>query len=65
MQDPEYIKFFFKSMSSDSVKVTVEDVIRMLRLFNLSENLAEEYVERTAGIHRAQSFNLDQLTEVL
>jgi hypothetical protein len=53
MQDPEYIKFFFKSISSDGVKVTIEDVRKMLRQFNLNESLAEEYVERTSGIHRA------------
>jgi hypothetical protein len=45
--------------------VTVEDVARMLRHFNLNESLASEYVERTSGIHRAQSFTMDQLQEVL
>ena len=65
MQDPDYIKFFFKSISSDGQKVTVEDVRRMLKQFNLIESLAQEYVERTSGIHRATSFNLAQLQEVL
>ena len=41
------------SISSDGVKVTIEDVRKMLHQFNLNETLAEEYVERTSGIHRA------------
>lgn len=30
MQDPEYLLFFFKSMSSDGKIVTVEDMRRVL-----------------------------------
>ena len=59
MQDPAYIKFFFKSISSDGVNVTVADVRKMLQDFKMSEALAEEYVERTAGLAKAKSFTLD------
>jgi hypothetical protein len=38
---------------------------KMLRESNLSEALAEEYVERTAGVAKAKFFTLDHLTEVL
>lgn len=65
MQDPVYIKFFFKSVSSDGQKVTIDDMRRLLRSFKLQENLAEDFIERTAGISKARSFNLEQLTEVL
>ena len=37
----------------------------MLRHFNLNESLASEYVEHTYGNHKAQSFSLDQLEEVM
>jgi hypothetical protein len=59
MQDPAYIKFFFKSISADGVNVTVADVRKMLQDFKMSESLAEEYVERTAGLAKAKSFTLD------
>jgi hypothetical protein len=65
MQDPVYIKFFFKSISGDGLRVTIDDLQRLLRSFKLNEGLAEEYVERTAGIAKARFFTLDQLTEVL
>ena len=65
MQDPAYIKFFFKSISGDGKTVTVQDVRRMLQDFKMNEALAEEYVERTAGLAKAKSFTLEQLSEVL
>lgn len=65
MQDPDYVKFFFKSISSDGVQVTIPDMRRMLAEFKMDEALAEEYVERTAGLTKAKSFTLEQLTEVL
>jgi hypothetical protein len=37
----------------------------MLRESNLNESMAEEYVERTAGVAKAKYFTLDNLTEVL
>ena len=65
MQDPDYIKFFFKSISSDGRTVTVSDMRKMLADFKLDVASAEEFIERTAGLQKAKSFNLDQLSEVL
>ncbi len=65
MQDPSFVKFFFKTISSDGVQVTVLDMRKMLRESNLNESMAEEYVERTAGVAKAKYFTLDNLTEVL
>ena len=65
MQDPDYIKFFFKSISSDGQTVSILDMRKMLRDFKLNEQLAEEYVEKTAGMSKAKQFTLEQLTEVL
>jgi hypothetical protein len=59
MQDPIYIRFFFKSISSDGVKVTIDDMRSMLISLNLNESQAEDYVERTAGVSKARSFNLE------
>ena len=65
MQDPDYVRFFFKSISSDGAQVTVPDMRRLLAEFKMDESLAEEYVERTAGLTKAKSFTLEQFTEVL
>ena len=54
MQDPDYIKFFFKSISSDGQTVSILDMRKMLRDFKLNEQLAEEYVEKTAGMSKAK-----------
>ena len=59
MQDPEYVIFFFKSMSSDGKIVTTADMRKMLAEFKMNEALAEEYVERTAGIAKAKFFTLE------
>lgn len=50
MQDPDYIKFFFKSISSDGRTVTVSDMRKMLADFKLDVASAEEFIERTAGL---------------
>ncbi|CDW76108.1 UNKNOWN [Stylonychia lemnae] len=65
MQDQEFIKIFFKSISSDGRVVTIEDMRRMLRELRQDETKAEEYVERTAGLSKAKQFSLDQITEVI
>ena len=65
MQDPEYVKFFFKSISSDGKTVTIPDMRKMLSESKMDASLAEEYIERTAGLAKAKFFTLDQLTEVL
>ena len=65
MQDPEYVKFFFQSMSSDGKVVSVEDIRKVLKEFKMNDNLAEEYVERTAGMSKAKYFTLEQLSEVI
>lgn len=50
MQDPDYIKFFFKSISSDGRTVTVADMRKMLADLKMDVGSAEEYIERTAGL---------------
>ena len=65
MQDPQFVQFFFKTISGDGKTVTVADMRKMLRDSKLNEALAEEYVERTAGVAKAKLFTLEQLTEVL
>lgn len=52
-------------MSGDGKTVTISDMRKMLRDSKLNESLAEEYVERTAGVAKAKYFILEQLTEVL
>lgn len=59
MQDSEFIKIFFKSISSDGKLVTIEDIKRMLKELHLDESKAEEYVERTAGMSKSKYFTLD------
>lgn len=65
MQDQEFIKIFFKSISSDGELVTIEDMRKMLRELRQDETKAEEYVERTAGMSKSKFFTLEQLTEVI
>ena len=65
MQDQDFIKIFFKSISSDGQTITIEDMRRMLKELNLDEGKAEEYIERTAGMSKAKSFTLEQMTEVI
>ncbi len=57
--------FFFKTLSGDGKIVTIHDMRKMLKDSKLNEELAEEYVERTAGATKAKFFTLEQLTEVL
>ncbi len=59
MQDSEFIKIFFKSISSDGKVVTIEDVRRMLKELRQDESKAEEYVERTAGMSKSKYFTLE------
>lgn len=60
MQDAEYIRFFFKSVSSDGKVVTIADMRKVLNEFKMpGDSLAEEYVERTAGLAKAKHFTLD------
>jgi len=65
MQDQEFIKIFFKSISNDGKTVTVDDMRRMLKELKQDENRAEEYVERTAGMSKAKYFTLEQMSEVI
>ena len=44
MQDPQFVQFFFKTMSGDGKIVTIHDMRKMLRDSKLNEELAEEYV---------------------
>lgn len=53
------MQFFFKTISGDGKTVTINDMRKMLRDSKLNESLAEEYVERTAGIAKAKFFTLD------
>ena len=59
MQDKSYVQFFFKSMSSDGKVVTIQDIKKVLKEFKMDDSLAEEYVERTAGMSKAKYFTLD------
>jgi hypothetical protein len=59
MQDNEYILFFFKSMSSDGKTVTINDMRRILKEFRMDQSLAEDYVERSAGMSKAKYFTLE------
>ena len=52
-------------MSADGQSVTVEDMRRVLRELGQDEGRAEEYVERTAGMSKAKSFSLEQMSEVI
>ena len=65
MQDQDFIKIFFKSISNDGRVVSIDDMRRMLRELRQDETKAEEYIERTAGMSKAKGFNLEQLTEVI
>ena len=65
MQDPQFVQFFFKTVSGDGKTVTISDMRKMLKDSKLNESFAEEYVERTAGVAKAKHFTLDQLTDVL
>lgn len=38
---------------------------KILREFRMDPSLAEEYVERTAGMSKAKGFTFDQLSEVI
>ncbi len=59
MQDPLFVQFFFKTISGDGKTVTINDMRKMLRDSKLNESLAEDFVERTAGIAKAKFFTLD------
>jgi hypothetical protein len=61
MQDLEFTKIFFKSLSNDGQKVTVDDMQKVLRELKMREEVAsaEEYVERTVGQEKARAFNID------
>ena len=53
------MQFFFKTMSGDGKIVSVHDMRKMLKDSKLNEELAEEYVERTAGATKAKHFTLE------
>ena len=61
MQDPEFTKFFFKSMSGDGRRVTAEDMKKTIADLRMKDEVAsaQEFVEKTAGKSMAPSFTLD------
>eukprot|EP00350_Pseudokeronopsis_sp_OXSARD2_P001960 CAMPEP_0170550150 /NCGR_PEP_ID=MMETSP0211-20121228/8210_1 /TAXON_ID=311385 /ORGANISM="Pseudokeronopsis sp., Strain OXSARD2" /LENGTH=61 /DNA_ID=CAMNT_0010856513 /DNA_START=271 /DNA_END=456 /DNA_ORIENTATION=+ len=61
MQDNEFSEIFFKSLSSDGQKVSIEDMKKALRDLKMRDQGAtpEEYIERTVGKEKAKAFYLD------
>ncbi len=41
------------------------DMRKMLRELKMNEDMAAEYVERTAGMSKAKFFSIEQMSEVI